>query len=326
MWALTGLATVLYLAYGAFVVLKTICVLCVVTYVAVIGVFVVARSLNRFPMKTLPARLSRDLRVALTNPIALTALLLFLGGLGVTIAALPNEASSAGSGLAVVPEPTLTEAAPTAPDATGHESLPIDAEQVSGASATLTPAQRAEVQQWYDTQQMAIMPVDGGGAAVVIVKFNDYQCPPCKQTWIDYTPIIKRLEQQRPGGLRYIVKDFPLEPECNPNVAQQVHQAACEAAVAMRLARAQSGEKAEALEKWIFANQATLTPAGVRTAARDIGGVADLDAKFSSTLEGVKADAALGGLMQVKSTPTFLINGRRLQSGFRPRTTSAGDH
>ena len=86
----------------------------------------------------------------------------------------------------------------------------------------------------------------------------------------------------------------------------------------MRLAKAKGADKADALEAWIYANQATVTPASVKTAARDIAGVTDFDVKFASMLESVKADTALGGLLQVKSTPTFFINGKRIQGGVPP--------
>ena len=141
---------------------------------------------------------------------------------------------------------------------------------------------------------------------------------PPEQTWEDYTPILKKFEKQRPGLVKYVMKDFPLEPECNGNVAQQVHPAACEAAAAMRMAKAKGADKADALEAWIFSNQATVTPMGVRNAARDIAGVTDFDAKLASTIESIKADTALGGLLQVKSTPTFFINGKRIQGGVPP--------
>lgn len=318
-WATIGLSVILYLAYGAFVVLKTVCLMCVLTYIAVIGVFFVAGAATRFPMTTLPSRLFRDLRTALASPAALTAFLLLIAGAGSVIAFFPRESSRPlSSGLTVTPEPTQELASSAVGQAERVVPGFVEAGQLASGTGALTEAQRKEVQQWYDAQQSAIVPVDGGGAAVVVVKFNDYQCPPCKQTWEDYTPILKKFEKQRPGLVKYVMKDFPLEPECNGNVAQQVHPAACEAAAAMRMAKARGADKADALEAWIFSNQATVTPMGVRNAARDIAGVTDFDAKFAGTIESIKADTALGGLLQVKSTPTFFINGKRIQGGVPP--------
>ena len=100
-----------------------------------------------------------------------------------------------------------------------------------------------------------IVPADG--AAVVVVKFNDYQCPPCRQTYMEYKPIFAKWEKQAPGKVKFMTKDFALERECNAAVSSDVHPAACEAAVAVRLAREKG--KAEAMEEWIFANQPALT-------------------------------------------------------------------
>ena len=76
-----------------------------------------------------------------------------------------------------------------------------------------------------------------------------------------------------------------------------LHPAACDAAVAVRLARAHN--RARQLEEWLFTHQQEMTPASVRQAARDIGQVTDFDAKYASTLELVKGDIALGKQLQV---------------------------
>jgi protein-disulfide isomerase len=64
--------------------------------------------------------------------------------------------------------------------------------------------------------------------------------------------------------------------------------------------------------EWLYANQRGMTPATVRQAARDVGQVADFDAKYAATLELVKADVALGTQLNINSTPTFFINGVRI--------------
>src|SRR5262245_66675088 len=49
-----ALAVVLYLAYASFFVLHEVCPLCVATYVAVIGVFVISGGASSVPMSSLP--------------------------------------------------------------------------------------------------------------------------------------------------------------------------------------------------------------------------------------------------------------------------------
>ncbi len=105
-----------------------------------------------------------------------------------------------------------------------------------------------------------------------------------------------------------MTKDFPLEPECNASIKGGVHQLACEAAAAVRMARANG--KSDALEDWIFANQPGLTLDGLKKAVLDIGGVKDFDKQYPTVLTDVKGDTALGGLLGVNQTPTFYLNGR----------------
>jgi uncharacterized membrane protein len=71
-----ALAVVLYLAYASIVVLKAYCVLCFVTYAAVIGLFLVTGAATSFPMTTLPRRATRDLRVFIASPLAITVAVL----------------------------------------------------------------------------------------------------------------------------------------------------------------------------------------------------------------------------------------------------------
>ena len=52
--ATAGLAGVLYLAYASVVVLETVCLLCVGTYVAVVALFLVSGAADRQPMSGLP--------------------------------------------------------------------------------------------------------------------------------------------------------------------------------------------------------------------------------------------------------------------------------
>ena len=98
---------------------------------------------------------------------------------------------------------------------------------------------------------------------------------------------------------------------------QTMHPAACEAAVAVRLAGLHN--KTEAMEEWLYTHQPAMTPPSVRQAARDIGQVTDFDAKYQSTLSLVKGDVALGKQLNIKSTPTFYINGIKVEGGLPPQ-------
>ena len=157
---------------------------------------------------------------------------------------------------------------------------------------------------------MACLP---NGASVVVVKFNDYQCPACRQAYLAYRGIERKYEEEFPGQVAFVSLDFPLEAECNMG---GIHASACEAAVAVRLARARDRE-AEMVE-WLFANQDTLTRDRVKEGLTEVAQVTDFDEKYDETLDDVRADAQLGQKLQITGTPSFFINGIRIASTLRP--------
>jgi protein-disulfide isomerase len=132
-------------------------------------------------------------------------------------------------------------------------------------------------------------------------------CPACRQTYESYKPVLGKYLAG--GQVKYVVKHYPLESECNAGVTAN-HAASCEAAAAVIMARDKG--TAQTLEQWIFTNQLTLTPDSVKKAAKDIGGIQDFDAQYARVLPEVAADAALGTKFAISSTPTFYINGRKL--------------
>jgi protein-disulfide isomerase len=191
------------------------------------------------------------------------------------------------------------------------------AEAAGGQLPALGAGPAAEFEAWFAKQPRTYLPIDAGGAAVLVVKFSDYQCPPCAQSYANQRPILARYQQQFPGAIKFVVKDFPLASGCNPIVKQSVHIAACEAAVAVRLAS--RGGKGSAMEEWLFSHQPTLTPEVVREAARTVGGVTDFDQAYAKTLELVRADVAMGQALNVQQTPTFFVNGVRFDGEPMPQ-------
>jgi len=286
-----ALAVVLYLAYASFFVLKTVCILCVLTYVAVIGIFIVSGASSPAQLGSLPRFAARDLRRLARYPVALIIAILYLAGAASAIAFFPRDAVSAAA--AATPASTSAASVPAAPEP--------QLDQLAG------------FEQWLDMQPRVPLTVPSDGAKVVIVKFNDYQCPPCKQTFLQYKPILQKYQNSHPGQVKFITKDFPLEPECNSGGG---HAAACEAAAAVRMARAKG--RAEALEDWLFDNQPAMSPELVRKGAREVGQVTDFDAQYPRVLGEVKADAAYGRQLGVNRTPTFFINGIKIEGGLLP--------
>jgi protein-disulfide isomerase len=108
-----------------------------------------------------------------------------------------------------------------------------------------------------------------------------------------------------------------LNRDCNDAIAQTMHPSACDAAVAVRLSL--EHKKIEPMEEWLYSHQPAMTPPSVRQAARDIGQVSDFDARYQATLSLVKGDVALGRQLGIKSTPTFFINGVKVEGALPPQ-------
>jgi protein-disulfide isomerase len=276
-----GLATVLYLAYASYFILGVLCLACLTTYIAVIGLFITSGASTKYPMTKLPSRFVKD-------PGAVTAGVLFAVATAAAFVAFPGQRAAAAAGEPAASAVSEQQAAPAAP----------------------SDAQLKQLHDYLAQQPRVPVAVPSDGAAVVIVKFNDYQCPACGQTYQDYKPVIAKWAKQQPGAVKFITKDYPLERECNQFVSQDLHPGACEAAVAVRLAREHG--RAEAMEDWLFANQPAMAPDTVKNAALTVGNVTDFDARFKATLELVKADIAQGQQLKISGTPTFFMNGMRL--------------
>jgi len=185
-----------------------------------------------------------------------------------------------------------------------------EAEQAQAALAPVSAAQLKQLEEYLAAQPRVPVMVPSDGAAVVIVKFNDYQCPGCGQTYRDYKAVLAKYQQQMPGKVKFIAKDYPLERECNQFVGQDLHSGACEGAVAVRLAREKG--KGEAMEEWLYSNQPAMNPDTVKKAAAAVGGVTDFDVRYPAQLALVKMDVAQGAQLQISGTPTFFVNGMRL--------------
>jgi len=284
-----ALAAILYLGYASFVLLKVLCVYCVITYAAVIGLFLVSGAATSIPMLSLPRRAAQDLKVMIASPLAIILAILWAGGTVSAVAMFPREAA---------PAELSAEAAPAA--------LP-----------PTTQDQRSELERFLSTAERVPLIIPTEGAKVLIVKFNDFQCPACGQSYLAYKPVLAKYAASHPGAVRLVLKDYPLNPDCNSSVRTMLHGGACDAAVAVRLARAKN--RGEAMEEWLYTHQQDMTPATVRQAAREIGQVTDFDEKYAATLEQVQGDIALGQQLKVTQTPTFFINGVKVDGAWAPQ-------
>ena len=294
MMSTLGFGVVIYFAYASFFILQTVCLFCLATYVATIGLFVVSGGASdaTFRFGSLPTRLARDLGRLVRSPVGVIAALTFVIASGAALAWFPREAGT----------PTSTQASATA------------AEQVSSN-------QQVEFDRWFSSEPRTTLPVPSEGAKVLIVKFNDFQCPSCAAAYFRHKSVLEKYQKQHPGAVKFVSVDFPLAPECNSGISTVVHPAACAGAVAVRLARARG--KGEAMEEWLYSHQQGLTADDVRRASQEVAGVTDFDREYERALRLVKQDAELGNRLRIQGTPTFFINGVRIDGGLRPEYLDA---
>lgn len=144
---------------------------------------------------------------------------------------------------------------------------------------------------------------------VEIVKYSDYQCPACKY----YVSIEEQLKAEFGDNISITTKHFPLN----------MHEYAQLASRAAEAARAQG--KYQEMHDMIFAGQEQWSRGNAESMFIGYAKSLDLDMeKFRADLNSadmqriVMADKRQGMRLDVNSTPTFYINGNKVERN--PRT------
>ncbi len=300
LWSTIGLAVAMYMAYASFFVLGTLCLLCVVVYVAVVGIFILSGGEDATPARRLPIAAVSDLRALVRAPLGLGLLLLFAGGSSGAVAWFQWSP----------PAPPPVEAA------AGESPAP---------PPVVTADQRSEFERYWEAEPRVELALPAsaavGDATVVVVKFNDYQCPACASAHRIYGPIFAKYASSHPGRVRQVTLDYPLDPACNEQAPRGQHHGACAGAVAVRLAAAVGDDERVEMENWLYANQPGLTREAVVEALGDLTGIdpPSYDAAYDETILAVQGDIALGNELPVEATPTYVINGVVVKGTLAPR-------
>lgn len=143
-------------------------------------------------------------------------------------------------------------------------------------------------------------------APVTIVEYSDFECPVCRSLH----DVLRGMLPNYAGKVRVVFKDFPIE---------QLHPWARTAAIAGRCAFQQRPEAFWKVYDLIYDNQEIISAANAWTKMTDYAGASGLDVgTFKSCMASPEAGAAVnasranGEKLEVTSTPTLFINGRRL--------------
>ncbi|MEK7596148.1 MAG: thioredoxin domain-containing protein [Patescibacteria group bacterium] len=149
----------------------------------------------------------------------------------------------------------------------------------------------------------------GENAPAALVEYSDFQCPACAS----YAPLVRALAGEFGSGLKIVYRHFPLN---------QIHKNADLAARAAEAAGRQG--KFWEMHDLIFDNQKQWSDARKTEAEKIFAELAEklgLDAeKFSFDVQSeeiekaVAEDLASGNASAVQGTPTFFLNGKKIQN------------
>jgi protein-disulfide isomerase len=144
-------------------------------------------------------------------------------------------------------------------------------------------------------------------AKVTIVEYSDFQCPFCARV---YTTLETQILKEYGDKVRFVFKNFPLS---------SIHPWAEDGALASECAFQQGNDAFWKMYEGLFSKQGEITKENLKEKTSGIAETGGMDvAKFQECLDGrkaldaVKADEAEANALGINSTPTFLINGRRL--------------
>ena len=157
--------------------------------------------------------------------------------------------------------------------------------------------------------------IPADGAKVIVVKFNDYQCPVCRATHEWYKPVLEKFEQANPGAVKYILKDWPWNTKCNVNAAARCMPARVKPRPLCGW-RATAGQGQGRRNGGVAVREPArhaASPDEVKAAAQKILGVTDFDRAVRQKLPAIRRDIADGVALRISATPTLFINGVRIE-------------
>jgi protein-disulfide isomerase len=173
------------------------------------------------------------------------------------------------------------------------------------------------------TLSSPVLPINAGanfpsiGAAnapVTIVEFSDFQCPFCRIGAF----VMNSVVAQHPGQVRVVFRNFPLDNTCNRIMERPLHLYSCDAAKHVICANQQG--KFEAVYENLFENQASFGPGRIDALTQETGADMQKMAACLSTPEtasAVSRDIEEGITLGINGTPTFFINGHKVE-GYVP--------
>lgn len=143
-------------------------------------------------------------------------------------------------------------------------------------------------------------------AKVVLVEYSDFQCPACKA----YHPFLKKLNADFEGKIKFVYRHFPLPQHKSAKIAAQATEAAGKQGKFWEM----HDLIFENQDKWpgednageIFMQYAHFLGLDMEKFGSDINS--------PEIIKKIEGDLASGVQSKVNSTPTFFLNGVKLQN------------
>lgn len=143
-------------------------------------------------------------------------------------------------------------------------------------------------------------------AKLTLIEYSDFECPACRS----YAPAIKRLSEENKDNLKVVYRHYPLPQHKNARNASYASEAA-----------GKQGKFWE-MHDLLFEKQDEWSKdsdirARFETYAESLGINKDqfiTDYESQEVKDAVSADVSLANMLRVNSTPTFFLNGQKLNA------------
>ncbi|HXV59959.1 MAG TPA: thioredoxin domain-containing protein [Vicinamibacteria bacterium] len=323
------------------------CALCLATYVVNLGALVVLLPARRFISSLGRTFFGGEGRPALLVWAAGSlALLIFIGFVEQGLAsAAATERPLLGAPIASVEEQVSSLPDPEPAPAAESEPAPSDSNGADGEAAARIEALEAELEQSrtearqlratlddpqkyqeYQTEKatqefekervrdvaLEGIPFKGpADAPIRVAEFSDFLCPFCR----NLAGAFANYMSQSSGQVAIYYKNYPLDQACNPGLSRTLHDGACELALGAICANEQG-------RFWPYHDRVFSSPP-TNPSVDDVVGIASEAGLDGDTLRqcmgSPAAEQALSAQIQeakrleVTSTPTVFINGKKLQ-------------
>lgn len=288
--SLLGIVIDVFLLIISISQIGTVCILCAITYVVTISIFVLAYlqaksySGEEGIMSQVKLTVGKNITTNFLN-YTIAVLLFFAGGIACARLSTPNKS--------------------------GHEPDPESNKvylQTKIEAFDKRPAVKIDLSQ--------APSVGSPNAKITIVKYADFNCGHCMHT----SHIISQLLADFPNDIKVYYKNFPLDGSCNPLVQRKDPSASSCIAASAALCANKQGKFKEVYNGLYNDNENGVrhTISSVKEIANKAGAnMQQLQACMGSTeiQNFILAEVKEGEVLNIQSTPSLYINNKPLDPG-----------